>query len=166
MLYSWLIVTRNPWAYRTRHRPHGPARVLSVSFQRPDHTGAHDPNPPTNLADLMPAFVANTPGLVYQFILHADGSVAFPYLSEGCAALLGPARGRTAGRPERFLELIVPRRPPGLSRCDAGVGRSLSGWNWEGRIWIDAYKDQKWINLRSTPRALPKPPAACTGKAS
>ena len=43
---------------------------------------------------------------------------------------------------------------------------ALSGWNWEGRIWIDAWKDVKWINLRSSPRPLPGAPAACSGKAS
>jgi hypothetical protein len=26
-------------------------------------------------------------------------------------------------------------------------------WNWEGRIWIDAWNDVKWINLRATPHA-------------
>ena len=25
------------------------------------------------------AIVSNTPGLVYQFVLHADGAVSFPY---------------------------------------------------------------------------------------
>ena len=52
---------------------------------------------PTSLADAMHSFAANTPGLVYQFALHADGSVSFPYLSDGCAALLGRARRRAAG---------------------------------------------------------------------
>jgi signal transduction histidine kinase len=30
----------------------------------------------------------------------------------------------------------------------------MSNWNWEGRIWIEKWKDIKWINLRATPRAL------------
>ena len=32
---------------------------------------------------------------------------------------------------------------------------SLSAWNWEGRIWIDAWRDVKWINLRATPHPAP-----------
>jgi signal transduction histidine kinase len=30
----------------------------------------------------------------------------------------------------------------------------ISSWNWEGRIWIEEWKDIKWINLRCTPRLL------------
>jgi two-component system sensor histidine kinase UhpB len=112
---------------------------------------------PPNIADLMQAFVANTPGLVYQFILHADGSVAFPYLSEGCAALLGLPAAELQAAPGRFLELIVPDDRRSYLDAMHASAHSLAGWNWEGRIWIDEYKDQKWINLRSTPRILAQP---------
>ena len=112
---------------------------------------------PPNIADLMQAFVSNTPGLVYQFILHADGSVAFPYLSDGCAALLGLPAAELQAAPARFLELIVPEDRRSYIDAMHASATSLSGWNWEGRIWIDEYKDQKWINLRSTPRSLAEP---------
>jgi two-component system sensor histidine kinase UhpB len=35
------------------------------------------------------AIVSNMPGLVYQFVRLHDGNIAFPYLSDGCHALLG-----------------------------------------------------------------------------
>jgi two-component system sensor histidine kinase UhpB len=44
-------------------------------------------------------------------VLHADGSIDFPYLSEGCAALLGKAAQRAAGRPERHADADPARRP-------------------------------------------------------
>ncbi len=118
-----------------------------------------NPAPP-NIADLMQAFVSNTPGLVYQFILHADGNVEFPYLSEGCAALLGLPASALQAAPGRFLELIVPDDRRGYLDAMHASATALSGWNWEGRIWIDEYQDQKWINLRSTPRILPQPPGS------
>jgi two-component system sensor histidine kinase UhpB len=110
---------------------------------------------PPNIADLMQAFVSNTPGLVYQFILHADGRVEFPYLSEGCAALLGLPAAELQAAPERLLELIVPDDRKSYTDAMHASAHSLAGWNWEGRIWVDEYKDRKWINLRSTPRLLP-----------
>ncbi|MFL6657362.1 MAG: histidine kinase, partial [Massilia sp.] len=100
---------------------------------------------------------SNTPGLVYQFILHADGRVAYPYLSEGCAALLGLTAAELQADPARFLELIVPDDRKSYLDAMHASASALTAWNWEGRIWIHAYNDQKWINLRSTPHAMTEP---------
>ena len=117
------------------------------------------PAPPLP-ADMASSFVGNTSALVYQFTLHADASVAFPYLSDGCFALLGVSGDDLQADPARFLDLIVPSDRQGyLDSMHASAG-TLTGWNWEGRIWIDRYQDQKWINLRSMPRALPQPPGS------
>jgi two-component system sensor histidine kinase UhpB len=112
---------------------------------------------PPSHADVTQAIVSNTPGLVYEFILYADGSVDFPYLSEGCPALLGLPARELQRNPHRFLELIMPDDRKGYLDSMRASAAALTGWNWEGRIWIDEYNDQKWINLRSTPRALPEP---------
>jgi len=106
----------------------------------------------------MPPSVSKTPGLVYQFVLHSDGKVAFPYLSEGCAALLGLSAAELQAAPERFLALILPEDRKSYLDSMRASASALTGWNWEGRIWIHEYKDQKWINLRSTPQALPGEP--------
>ena len=99
--------------------------------------------------------VANTPGLVYQFRRHPDGSVEFPYLSEGCQALLGLSAAELQAAPQRFLALILPDDRAAYLESMQQSASSLWSWNWEGRIWVDAWKDVKWINLRCTPRALP-----------
>ncbi|HEX9172797.1 MAG TPA: histidine kinase [Telluria sp.] len=99
------------------------------------------------------AIVNHTPGLVYQFVRHADGSVGFPYLSEGCAALLGMPAARLQQDPSLFHQLILGDDRKGYLDSMAASASTLSGWNWEGRIWIDAWKDVKWINLRASPSA-------------
>lgn len=99
------------------------------------------------------AIVNHTPGLVYQFVLAADGRHAFPYLSEGCAPLLGVQPSQLQLDPDLFLRLILPEDRKGYLEAMAVSKISLSAWNWEGRIWIDAWKDVKWINLRATPHA-------------
>jgi two-component system sensor histidine kinase UhpB len=108
----------------------------------------------------MQAFVSNTPGLVYQFTLHADGSVAFPYLSEGCAALLGMPAPELQEAPGKFLDLILPDDRKDYVDAMMASAAGLAPWNWEGRIWIDAWNDVKWINLRATPHHLPAEPGA------
>jgi signal transduction histidine kinase len=101
------------------------------------------------------AIVSNTPGLVYQFVLHADGRVNFPYLSDGCQALLGLTAAELHAAPQRFLELILEDDRQSYREAMHASASALWSWNWEGRIWVDAWKDVKWINLRSTPHALP-----------
>ena len=118
------------------------------------------PAPPdlaTELAQMRARFdaiVSNTPGLVYQFERQADGAVSFPYLSDGCQALLGLTPAALHAAPGRFLELILPEDRDAYQDSMQASASALWSWNWEGRIWVDAWKDVKWINLRATPHAL------------
>ncbi|WP_239700732.1 ATP-binding protein [Massilia sp. 9096] len=100
------------------------------------------------------AVVNHTPGLVYQFVRHADGSVAYPYLSEGCHALLGLGAAELQAAPERFLALILPEDRAAYLETMQSSQADNAMWNWEGRIWVEAFRDVKWINLRATPLAL------------
>ncbi|HYD79833.1 MAG TPA: histidine kinase [Paucimonas sp.] len=96
---------------------------------------------------------ADWPGLVYQFLQRPDGSGAFPYLSDACHALLGVAPERLRADAALFVELILPEDRP--SYCDAmrASRAEMKACNWEGRIWIEEWKDIKWINLRAMPSA-------------
>lgn len=100
------------------------------------------------------AIVSNTPGLVFQCRLTGDGSVGFPYLSEGCQALLGLEQEQLQAQPELFMELILPEDRASFRESMAASAAEIKSWNWEGRIWIEQWNDVKWINLRCTPRAL------------
>ncbi|GAB3467029.1 hypothetical protein GCM10027321_33980 [Massilia terrae] len=100
------------------------------------------------------AIVNHTPGLVYQFVQHTDGSFSFPYLSEACNALLGLTTRQLQQDPGRFLQLVLAEDRESYLRSMAESKQQLSAWNWEGRIWIDAWHDVKWINLRATPQLL------------
>jgi signal transduction histidine kinase len=100
------------------------------------------------------AIAAHTPGLVYQFSRLPDGRVEFPYLSEGCLALLGLSASDLQAAPDRFLQLILPDDRASYRESMDSSAALLWSWNWEGRIWVEAWKDVKWINLRSTPHRL------------
>ncbi len=100
------------------------------------------------------AMVSNTPGLFYQFILQQNGTMSFPYLSEGCLALLGISADQLRVNPHLFLDLILQEDRSSYLDSMSASASDLKNWNWEGRIWVDAWKDIKWINLRSTPRKI------------
>ncbi|MBV8666112.1 MAG: PAS domain-containing protein [Burkholderiaceae bacterium] len=101
------------------------------------------------------ATASHTPGLVFQQLLHADGSVAFPYLSEGCHALLGIEAGRLQDHPKLFFDLILPEDQPAYLASMRTSANENKVWNWEGRIRIEEWNDVKWVNLRATPNVLP-----------
>jgi PAS domain S-box-containing protein len=100
------------------------------------------------------AIVSNTPGLVFQLLLREEGDISFPYLSDGCHALLGVSAEKLRSEPEHFLSLILPEDRPSYLESKRQSALDMKGWNWEGRIWIAAWNDTKWINLRATPRRL------------
>ena len=100
------------------------------------------------------AIVSNTPGLVYQFRIHGNGDIAFPYLSEGCHALLGISAEVLQSDAGRFLALILPEDRPSYIADMTASAADKKSWNWVGRIWIEEWKDIKWINLRASPRDL------------
>lgn len=100
------------------------------------------------------AIVSNTPGLVYQFLLGPDGSISYPYLSEGCHALLGIAAEKLHADSAAFTELILAEDCLSYIESMNASAAEMKAWNWEGRIWIEEWRDTKWINLRATPRAL------------
>lgn len=100
------------------------------------------------------AMVSNTPGLVYQFRLRKDGRLSFPYVSDGCEALLGISSEELCDNPALFTGLILHQDVSSFRDTMRISAEHMSNWNWEGRIWVEEWKDIKWINLRATPRAL------------
>lgn len=100
------------------------------------------------------SIASNTPGLVYQFMLRQDGSISFTYLSKGCYPLLGIKGAQLRADPSLLLSIIQPEDRQSYLDTMAASARDMSSWNWEGRIWIESWKDIKWINLRSTPHAI------------
>jgi two-component system sensor histidine kinase UhpB len=101
------------------------------------------------------AMASHTPGLVFQMLLRTDRSIAFPYLSEGCHALLGISPERLQGDPALLMNLILPEDRTSYFASMQASANATTVWNWEGRIWIEEWKDIKWVNLRATPCMLP-----------
>jgi PAS domain S-box-containing protein len=102
------------------------------------------------------AIVARIPGMAYQVLRRHDGSTSLRYVSEQSAQLLGIKAAALRADPERFFELIMEEdRPDYLARL-AATGGSHMTFNWEGRIWMEAWKDVKWVNIRVSQRETPE----------
>jgi len=101
------------------------------------------------------AIVAHIPGMAYQVLRKPDGSTSLRYVSAQSAQLLGIKPPALRADPQRFFELILEEdKADYLARLAKAGGGHLS-FNWEGRIWMEAWKDVKWVNLRVSQRETP-----------
>lgn len=95
---------------------------------------------------------AHVPGLLFQMRRGATGLLQFSFLSQACHDLLGQPAEALYANPARFLALIAEEDRAGWAAALRESASTLSMLNWEGRVWIEAWQDNKWINLRATPR--------------
>ncbi|MEG4008518.1 PAS domain S-box protein [Microcoleus sp. Pol11C1] len=95
---------------------------------------------------------ANLPGIIYQFLLGADGSSSFPYISPACRELLEL-------EPEDVLQNAALVRnlihPDDLQNHDESVAisaQTLQPWQWEGRMVLPSGQI-RWLQIMSRPEA-------------
>lgn len=100
------------------------------------------------------AIVANTPGMVFQFKLDSQGEIVFLYMSEGSRALLGFSPEELYENPKQFYAILNARDHSTLRTNIKKSAADLCILDWEGRVWIDGWQDNKWVNMRATPRKL------------
>ncbi|MDQ3187117.1 MAG: histidine kinase [Pseudomonadota bacterium] len=96
--------------------------------------------------------VSNAPGMVFQYVRCEDGRHIMPFVSDQCVNLLGIAVGTLQANPALMLDLVLPEDRESLRRSRARSASRLTTWNWEGRLWIESYRDVKWVSLRASPR--------------
>ena len=102
------------------------------------------------------AFIADLPGMAYQMVLQEDGAISYPYVSEGCQALLGITPQDLTHVVMLFEALLHPEDFASYQQSLHTSAKNLSFWNWEGRILTMPDNEIKWINIRSSPRKIPK----------
>lgn len=107
--------------------------------------------PPLPSTDKLQGFIANLPGMAFQIALLANGSITFPYISEGSLSLLGVAPDVLQGDPTYFLNLIHPEDSSSFLEALRQSAQSMCFWNWEGRLNLPGNRI-KWVSLGATPQ--------------
>lgn len=96
--------------------------------------------------------VANAPGMVFQYVQGEDGRYALPFVSDQCMNVLGVSAETLRDNPELFMDIVLLEDRESLHLSKVRSAASLGTWNWEGRLWIESFRDVKWISLRASPR--------------
>ena len=97
------------------------------------------------------ALTDNIPGVVFQMGYTPEGTLGFQYLSEAAAMLFGAPAEELIGGSAGWMTWLLDEDLPGFIDAAASSADNLSTLNWEGRIQLPT-GEQKWINLRSSPR--------------
>ncbi len=96
---------------------------------------------------------ANTPGMVYQFVLHPDGSVDWPFVSQGCRELYGVEPSFVQANPLYLIELIHPEDLIVFQQSIAVSAQTLEPWQWEGRF-AHFSGGERWGQAAARPERL------------
>jgi len=94
----------------------------------------------------------NVPGMVFQCAVQAGDELVFRYVSDGAWALCAEGPQALLDDARKFLARIVAADRDQFLEGLSGSLRSLSTWNWEGRLSVAG--GEKWINWRASPRLL------------
>ena len=95
------------------------------------------------------------PGLIYQFIIHTDGSQSFPYISESCLTMLEYETEELIEDPELVFGTII--YPDDRELMAQAIGEALTKmaiFKFEGRI-VTRSGRVRWVQASSSPEILP-----------
>ncbi len=93
---------------------------------------------------------ANVPGMVYQLLLHPDGTAEFPYVSEGCRELFRMEPAEMEPDACSLLDLIHPDDIGGFLESLNQSRETKTAWAWEGRYRMEDGAE-RWLQGAARP---------------
>ncbi|HJY82170.1 MAG TPA: response regulator [Candidatus Binatia bacterium] len=94
---------------------------------------------------------ANIPeGMIYQFLLRPDGSMALPYISPSCRELYELEPEEIQRNPALIMDMVHPDDQADFHESIAISAQTLLPWRWEGRVLIKP-GTLKWFQGASRP---------------
>ena len=105
---------------------------------------------------------AYTPGVGYPYLLRTAGTLAIPFISEGCRALYGREPREIQARPELMMESVHPDDRPGLTEAMHRAETTLAPLHWQGRHLLPD-GEIRWVRFDSRPERLPDGAMICDG---
>ncbi|HSN31921.1 MAG TPA: PAS domain-containing protein, partial [Ideonella sp.] len=106
--------------------------------------------------DMLAKLAASLPGVVFQYRLHPDGRVSYPYVSSRVREVYGiePPATDVLHEREQAVRMLLPEdRARFLASIDESA-RGLTRWVHDYRI-VRADGEVRWLESRSIPEPLP-----------
>ncbi len=96
---------------------------------------------------------ANLPGMLFQFQLHPNGEMSFPYVSSGCYEIYGLQPEQIQADANSIVSTVHPNDLKAFKTSLAISAKNLKPWQHEGRIVLSS-GEVKWIQSRSRTEKL------------
>jgi len=96
------------------------------------------------------AIAANVPGMVFERVLHPDGSLDFTYVSEGCRDMLGIEAEALMAQPGRFLGLLPIAERQGFLTSLGRSARTMEPFDEEMSV-VGADRRRRCLRGQSRP---------------
>jgi PAS domain S-box-containing protein len=93
---------------------------------------------------------ANIPGMVYQFVLHPDGSIGFPFVSDYSRELFGLEPEVIQTNPLILMGMIHPDDLAPFLQSVSQSAETMEPWQWAGRFTSPAGVE-RWLEGSSRP---------------
>ncbi len=128
------------------------AAVQAIVVNARDVTERHQNEQALRASEARHAHIAaNVPGMIYQFVLHPDGSFGFPYLSEGSHEIYGASPEAISSNPMIVVDAVYPDEREAFHQSVAQSATKLQPWHWEGRYrHLDG--ELRWMRAASRPQ--------------
>jgi two-component system, NtrC family, sensor kinase len=94
---------------------------------------------------------ASVPGVIYQFLKHPDGSLAFPFVSPSCREILEVEAIAIEAEAEVLLSRIHPEDLEDFNQSVARSSETLQVWQWEGRFTLPSGR-LIWLQGAAVPK--------------
>ncbi|TAF57123.1 MAG: PAS domain S-box protein [Oscillatoriales cyanobacterium] len=94
----------------------------------------------------------NVPGVIYRFVLRADGSFSFPYISPACREMFEREPEAVLQNAALITDLIHPDDRQNHDESVAVSAQTLQPWHWEGRFVLPSGQI-RWFQIISRPEA-------------
>ncbi|MFN6569793.1 PAS domain S-box protein [Dendronalium sp. ChiSLP03b] len=93
---------------------------------------------------------ANVPGMLYQFMLHPNGSFSFPYVNSGSYEIYGLKPEEIQADASLIISTVHPDERQAFEKSITVSAQTLQPWQWQGRIVLPT-EQIKWLQAVSRP---------------
>lgn len=97
--------------------------------------------------------VSNVPGVVFQFVVHTDGSYSIPYINERLYARYGVKPGDIINNPDYFFSFLHPDFHEAVYSAIEKTSKTLSDFEMEIKIMLNG--EEKWGGVYGKPEKQP-----------